>query len=64
VKHSEEEVRTLRERIEELERSGNTTRTFTPRRGSDMVQKDALALLQSIYTKVAKLCGIEVRGLC
>jgi hypothetical protein len=27
-----------------------------------MAQKDALALLQTLYVKVARLCGIEVSG--
>lgn len=60
MKQSEAEVQSLRDRVEELERIGGGGRAFTPRRGSDMAQKDALALLQTLYVKVARLCGIEV----
>lgn len=60
AKQAEHELVALRERIEELERNSGPSRTLTPRRGSDMAQKDASTLLQSIYIKVAKLCGIEV----
>ena len=61
ARQAEQELNNLRQRIEELERGSGLGRALTPRRGSDMAQKDAMTLLQSAYVKVAKLCGIEVR---
>jgi hypothetical protein len=62
ARRAEAELDSLHDKIAELESSVNNSRTLTPRKVSDVAQKDAMGLLQNIYIKVAKICGIEVNS--
>lgn len=60
---SEGVAQQLRDQIGYLEKEQSDlgkTNSWTPRKRSES-EPDAVQLLGSVYTKVAKLCGIEVR---